>query len=123
MLHVHRSGVVNFFARDFTWVRLPAESLPSLTNGVSMATSIYIGNLAWSTTEDSISNLFSNYGNVISVKLPLDRENGRPRGFGFIEMDDADASRAISALNGQDLDGRTLRVNKAEPKKPARSAW
>ncbi len=88
-----------------------------------MATSIYIGNLAWSTTEDSISNLFSNYGNVISVKLPLDRENGRPRGFGFVEMDDADASRAISALNGQDLDGRTLRVNKAEPKKPARSAW
>ena len=123
MFRVHRSGVVNFFARDFTWVRLPAESLPSLTNGVSMATSIYIGNLAWSTTEDSISNLFSNYGNVISVKLPLDRENGRPRGFGFVEMDDADASRAISALNGQDLDGRTLRVNKAEPKKPARSAW
>lgn len=88
-----------------------------------MATSIYIGNLAWSTTEDSISNLFSTYGSVISVKLPLDRESGRPRGFGFIEMDDSDASRAISALNGQDFDGRTLRVNKAEPKKPARAAW
>lgn len=88
-----------------------------------MATSIYVGNLPWSTTEDDISGLFATHGAVLSVKLPLDRDSGRPRGFGFVEMDDNNASQAISALNGKELDGRALRVNKAEPRTSARPRW
>lgn len=88
-----------------------------------MATSIYVGNLPWSTTEDGVSSLFSHHGAVLSVKLPLDRDSGRPRGFGFVEMGDDDASQAISALNGREFEGRALRVNKAEPKTLARPRW
>jgi RNA recognition motif-containing protein len=75
--------------------------------------SIYVGNLSFSATEDEIRDLFGEYGNVQSVKLISDRETGRPRGFGFVEMDDDAADSAIEALNGQDLGGRTLRINEA----------
>ena len=75
--------------------------------------SIYVGNLSFTATEDEVRDLFGEYGNVQSVKLISDRETGRPRGFGFVEMDDEAADAAIGALNGQDLGGRTLRINEA----------
>ncbi|WP_291439501.1 RNA-binding protein [Desulfovibrio sp.] len=88
-----------------------------------MATSIYVGNLSWSTTQGDVESLFSAYGQVLSVNLISDRETGRARGFGFVEMEDDDATNAISALDGKEVDGRSLRVNKAEPKKPAARRW
>ena len=88
-----------------------------------MATSIYVGNLPWSATEDAVRDLFSAHGDPLSVKLISDRETGRARGFGFVEMEDDDAQNAISALNGMDLGGRALRVNKAEERRPAPRRW
>jgi RNA recognition motif-containing protein len=81
--------------------------------------SIYVGNLPFTATEDEVRDLFGTYGQVNSVKLIADRETGRPRGFGFVEMDDSAALKAIDQLNGQDLGGRTLRINEAQPR-PAR---
>ncbi len=80
--------------------------------------SIYVGNLPFSSTEEEVRDLFAAYGEVGSVKLISDRETGRPRGFGFVEMNDADADSAIQALNGKDLGGRTLRINEAQPRTP-----
>jgi len=77
---------------------------------------IYVGNLPFSATEDQVRALFSAHGTVESVSLPNDRETGRPRGFGFVEMNQADAARAIQAVNGQDMGGRALRVNEAQDK-------
>jgi len=78
---------------------------------------IYVGNLPWSASEDDLNELFSSYGTVHSVAVVSDRETGRSRGFGFVEMDDADADRAIAAVNGRDLGGRALRVNQAQDKR------
>ena len=83
-----------------------------------MSKSIYVGNLPWSAQEEQVRNLFSAYGSVISVNIVTDRETGRARGFGFVEMDDADAAAAVQALDGKELDGRALRVNEAQPKPP-----
>jgi len=83
---------------------------------------IYVGNLPFSATEDAIRALFSAHGEVQSVKLPSDRETGRPRGFGFVEMSASDASKAIAALNGHSMEGRSLRVNEAQDKPPGRSS-
>src|SRR5262245_59199060 len=78
---------------------------------------IYVGNLAFSATVDAVRRLFEAYGEVTSVQLPTDRETGRPRGFGFVEMaDDSQARAAIAGLNGRDLDGRTLNINEARPR-------
>jgi RNA recognition motif-containing protein len=77
---------------------------------------IYVGNLPFSATEDQVRALFAAHGTVESIALPMDRETGRPRGFGFVEMSQADAARAIQAVNGQSLDGRALRVNEAQDK-------
>lgn len=77
---------------------------------------IYVGNLPFTATDAEIRTLFSQHGTVESVSLPTDRETGRPRGFGFVEMNQADAARAIQNLNGQDLGGRALRVNEAQDK-------
>jgi RNA recognition motif-containing protein len=75
---------------------------------------IYVGNLPFSATEDEITELFSKHGTVHSVALITDRDTGRPRGFGFIEMDDSAAQAAIQALNGYEMDGRDLKVNEAQ---------
>ncbi|HJA76210.1 RNA-binding protein [uncultured Desulfovibrio sp.] len=83
-----------------------------------MSKSIYVGNLPWSSTEEQVRDLFAEYGNVHSVKLVNDRETGRARGFGFVEMDDAAAEAAIEALDNQNFGGRTLRVNEAKPRAP-----
>ena len=80
--------------------------------------SIYVGNLPWSATEDEIRNLFSAYGAVTSVNLVTDRETGRARGFGFVEMADAGAASAIQALDGSSMNGRNLKVNEAQPRAP-----
>ena len=83
-----------------------------------MSKSIYVGNLPWDATEVQIQDLFAEYGKVISVNLVSDRETGRARGFGFVEMEDADAPAAIEALDNYSLGGRTLRVNEAKPREP-----
>lgn len=77
---------------------------------------IFVGNLPFTADEASIRALFEPHGAVDSVALINDRDTGRPRGFGFVEMTRADASRAIQALNGQDMDGRQLKVNEAQDK-------
>ena len=77
---------------------------------------IYVGNLPFSADEAAVRSLFSQHGTVESVALPTDRETGRPRGFGFVEMPQADAARAIQALNGYSMGGRPLRVNEAQDK-------
>jgi RNA recognition motif-containing protein len=80
-----------------------------------MSTNIYIGNLPFSATEESIRDLFSAYGAVESVKLITDRETGRLRGFGFVEMANG-GNEAIAALNEKDFGGRNLTVNRAKPR-------
>jgi len=77
-------------------------------------TSIYVGNLPFSASEDEVRDLFAAYGDVESVRLISDRDTGRPRGFGFVTMGSSDASKAIEALNGTDLGGRSLRINEAQ---------
>ena len=81
-----------------------------------MTQRVYVGNLPFSATEGEIAELFGQYGEVVSCSLPKDRETGRPRGFGFVEMEDDDAKKAIAALDGKDLGGRALRVNEAQPR-------
>ncbi|MCZ6795947.1 MAG: RNA-binding protein [Planctomycetota bacterium] len=76
-----------------------------------MAQKLYVGNLPFTATEDEIRELFSQYGEVQSVSLITDRQTGRPRGFGFVEMDDG--QEAIQALDGQPFGGRDLKVNEA----------
>jgi RNA recognition motif-containing protein len=78
---------------------------------------IYVGNISYSTTEEGLENLFSQYGEVESVKIITDRETGRAKGFGFITMnDDAAAQNAIDELNEKEFEGRTLRINEARPR-------
>lgn len=79
---------------------------------------LYVGNLSWGTTEDSLQELFGSIGQVHSAKIITDRESGRSRGFGFVEMDEADADKAIEQLNGQEFEGRSLRVNEAQERQP-----
>ena len=79
-------------------------------------TKLYVGNLPFTATEDAVRNLFSPHGTVEKVSLINDRDTGRPRGFAFLEMSSADASRAMQALNGKDFDGRALKINEAQDK-------
>jgi RNA recognition motif-containing protein len=78
---------------------------------------IFVGNLSFGATEDAVRSLFEAYGTVDRVSLVTDRETGRARGFGFVEMgNEAEGNKAIAALNGRELDGRALSVNEARPK-------
>lgn len=77
---------------------------------------LYVGNIPWSTTEEELSQAFSNYARVIRCRIITDRETGRSRGFGFVEVDAANAAKALQALNGYELGGRQLVVNEARPK-------
>jgi len=79
-------------------------------------TKLYVGNLPFTATEESVRGLFTSHGTVEKVSLITDRDTGRPRGFGFVEMSNADASRAMQALNGKDFDGRSLKINEAQDK-------
>lgn len=77
-------------------------------------TKLYVGNLPFTATEDGVRALFAAHGTVEKVSLITDRDTGRPRGFGFVEMSNADASRAMQALDGKDFEGRALKVNEAQ---------
>ena len=77
---------------------------------------LFVGNLPFSANEASVRALFAQHGTVDSVAVIMDRETGKPRGFAFVEMPNDDASRAIQGLNGQDMDGRALKVNEAQDK-------
>ncbi len=78
---------------------------------------VYIGNLSYDVTEDDLNSVFSEYGSIKRVKLPVDRETGKRRGFGFVEMESPDhETTAIEELDGAEWMGRTLRVNKAKPR-------
>jgi RNA recognition motif-containing protein len=82
-------------------------------------TSIYVGNLPYKLTEDELRAAFASFGEVTSAKIIIDRDTGRSKGFGFVEMPDKSAaSEAIEGMNGQQLQGRDLRVNEARPKEP-----
>lgn len=84
-----------------------------------MGKRIYVGNLAFSVTEGALNDLFAQYGAVDSCRLITDRETGRSKGFGFVEMStEEEATNAISELNGRDFEGRTLTVNEARPPEP-----
>ena len=85
-----------------------------------MSTNIYVGNLSFKTTETDLEGLFSQFGQVNTVNIIQDRETGRSRGFGFVEMESESATAAISALDGTELDGRNLRVNVAREKEKNR---
>ena len=78
---------------------------------------IFVGNLSFRTTEQELRAMFENYGVVDRVNIVTDRDTGQPRGFAFVEMaNDAEGERAIQAVNGQEIGGRTLNVNEARPK-------
>ena len=84
-----------------------------------MGSKLYVGNLPYSATEDSLKKHFGSVGAVNSVKIITDRETGRSKGFGFVEMgSDADAEKAISQLDGKELEGRSVRVTEAKPQEP-----
>ncbi len=87
-----------------------------------MSKKIYVGNLPWAATDEDVADLFSQHGDVISSRVITDRETGRSRGFGFVEMEEAAANAAIEALNGVEMGGRALRVNEAQERKP-RNSW
>jgi cold-inducible RNA-binding protein len=81
-----------------------------------MAQKLYVGNLSYQTTEDTLRTLFAEYGEIESVNLITDRETGRPKGFGFVEMStDEAAQAAMSALNGKSIGDREIKVDKAKP--------
>lgn len=83
-----------------------------------MAKKIYVGNLSYSTTEETLRNQFSQFGKVVSVQIIFDRETNRSKGFGFVEMEDeGEADSAITGLNQKDIDGRRVRVSEAQEKK------
>ena len=84
-----------------------------------MVQKIYVGNLPFNATEPDVSAAFAAYGEVVSVVLPTDRETGRARGFGLVEMSSEDATKAIAGLNGTDFGGRALNVNEARPREAA----
>jgi cold-inducible RNA-binding protein len=77
-------------------------------------TKLYVGNLPFTATEEAIRTLFAPHGTVEKISLISDRDTGRPRGFGFVEMSSSDASAAMQALNGKELDGRALKINEAQ---------
>jgi RNA recognition motif-containing protein len=87
-----------------------------------MAKNIYVGNLPWSVTEEDVRKAFAAYGEVQTVKFIEDRETGRFRGFGFVEMSDG-ADEAIEALDGSNFGGRTIKVNEAKAKEERKPRW
>ncbi len=81
-----------------------------------MVRTLYVGNLPWATKAEDLIDAFSSYGEVISGRVISDRETGRSRGFGFVEVGDDDAERIIESMNGAEMNGRVITVNEAKPK-------
>jgi RNA recognition motif-containing protein len=89
-----------------------------------MAKKIYVGNMSYSTSEEELQNIFEQFGTVLSVNIIVDRETNRPKGFGFVEMEDNSAAEAaISELNGKEVGGRNLRVNEALERRPRQNSY
>ena len=108
---IHGVETFKVFANQLDRARLSPLSLFFVSCSV---TKLYVGNLPFSATEDQVRTLFAAHGTVDKVSLVNDRETGRPRGFGFVEMPNADATRAMQALDGKDFGGRPLKVNEAQ---------
>lgn len=83
-----------------------------------MSKTLYVGNLPWQTTEAELTTAFEAHGQVISSRIVTENETGRSRGFGFVEVEDADAGKMIKAMNGYSFGGRAIIVNEARPKQP-----
>lgn len=82
-----------------------------------MATKLFVGSLSWNTTSEELNNFFATVGTVVSANVITDRDSGRSKGFGFVEMSsEEEAKKAIEELNGKELDGRPITVNEARPK-------
>jgi len=98
------------------WPKPPVSPSRQDQQGEGMSTKLYVGNLSNETTETQLQTLFAEAGEVTSAKIITDRQTGQPRGFGFVEMETKmEGEKAISMLNGRDLDGRPLTVNEAKP--------
>src|SRR5262245_35260342 len=110
----------SFQVREFSWQPKPAGGggWPRVFSGrPSMGKKLYVGNLAYAVTDSDLQQMFAAHGTVQSAQIIMDRDTGRSKGFGFVEMGtDAEAQAAIAALNGQERDGRSLTVNEARPK-------
>jgi RNA recognition motif-containing protein len=83
-----------------------------------MAKKLFVGNLSYKTTDDGLRSAFQQAGTVLSASVIMDKMTGKSRGFGFVEMEDADADAAVNSLNGKEVDGRPLTVNEARPMAP-----
>ncbi len=83
-----------------------------------MAKKLYVGGVSYSTSQQGLQDAFAKFGSVVSAQIMMDKMTGRSRGFGFVEMEDADAEAAINGMNGATLDGRRLIVNEAKPMVP-----
>jgi len=81
-----------------------------------MAKTLYVGNLPWSTTDTALADAFRPHGTVLSSRIITDKETGRSRGFGFVEVEDADADKMVAAMHGTDFGGRQIVVNEAKPR-------
>lgn len=82
-----------------------------------MVKSLFVGNLPWQTTEDELKQKFEEHAKVVAVRIVTDKMSGRSKGFGFVEVEDSDAEKAISAMNGAKLGDRAIVVNEARPRK------
>ena len=115
---------VSSFLLGLRWFEIPPEafSVPLLKpnrKNIAMSTKLYVGNLSFKATQDEVRDIFSQFGNVVDVALPMDRESGRPRGFAFVTMETGEeAQKAVDGLNGQNFQGRDLQVNEARPPEP-----
>ena len=124
MESVYASNVSQFLypaPLPFTLMRVPQALVPRSAFFNAKETfyfmNIYVGNLSYNTTEDELRQLFAEFGSVDSAKLIMDRDSGQSKGFGFIEMsDNSGGQQAIEGLNGRDINGRALTVNKAKPR-------
>ena len=107
--------------RSATKLRRDTAPDPGRHRMTSLSLKLYVGNLAFSSTQEDIEGLFTPHGAVASVNVITDRDTGRPRGFAFVEMEDADSARqAIRALDGATFDGRPLKVNEAQARQAGR---
>ncbi len=100
-------GLVNNYIADI-------KSIEREVN--DMTKTLYVGNLPWSTTDTALTEAFSEHGNVVSSRIITDRETGRSRGFGFVEVNDNDVEHMVSIMNGSDFGGRQIVVNEAKPR-------
>ncbi len=117
--HVRRPGVPfgqSLSPKNYPRTRRPrvAAAFSICHRGYLTVTKLFVGNLPFTVTEDALRTLFAPHGTVEKIALISDRDTGRPRGFAFVEMSNADAARAMQSLNGTDFGGRPLKVNEAQ---------